>query len=90
MGYHMHSRLYQKYSSSQNYYYTRDINAILTKKETVANINYIDTKEFDKKKEYLRRFYKASEHKGKITLLTEYYKYHREIPRCFMIPHGDI
>ena len=87
--YFIQSKLYQKYSSSQNYYYTRDINAIITKKETAANINYLDLRDFDKKKEFLRRIYKIHEYKGKITLQTEYYKYHNEIPRCFMVPHGD-
>lgn len=88
--YHVQSMLYEKYSSSQNYYYTRDINAILARKQTVASIQYFDTKEFSRTKEYLRRMYKLNEQNQKIQLLTEYYKYHNEIPRCFIIPHGDI
>lgn len=40
----------------------------------------------DENMERLNRFYYKKEHKKKITKLTEYYKFHCEIPRLFMIP----
>ena len=48
--------------------------------------------------EWMRRFYSKSnsiakiivEIPNKIHLLTEYYRFHNEIPRMFMIPESDI
>ena len=47
--------------------------------------------------EWMRRFYFAGivhqytgEVQGKIHLLTEYYRFHNEIPRLFMIPESDV
>lgn len=40
----------------------------------------------DEEDEYLKRIYKVVEYKQKISLLTEYYKYHSDIPRLFMLP----
>jgi hypothetical protein len=59
--------LYQKYASSQNYYYTRDINDILTEQRTKAMIKYKDQKTFDDdvQETYLKRFYFAKEYRNK-------------------------
>ena len=78
--------LYTKFSSSQNYYYTREINDILLGNRTIKLINYNDMEVLDEEGEYLKRFYCANEHIHKIRILTEYYKYHKDIPRLFMIP----
>ena len=40
----------------------------------------------DEKEEYLKRIYIKKEYKEKIKVLTEYYKFHKDIPRLFMIP----
>lgn len=40
----------------------------------------------DEDEEFLKRFYIHSEYNKKLTLLSEYYKYHRDIPRLFMKP----
>ena len=39
---------------------------------------------FDENMERLNRFYYKKEHKKKLLKLTEYYKFHTEIPRLFM------
>jgi len=41
---------------------------------------------FDEQEEYLKRDYQFKEYGNKIKLLTEYYKFHHDIPRLFMIP----
>ena len=35
-------------------------------------------------KEYLKKYYKSKFIDRKITKLTEYYKYHKEVPRIFI------
>jgi hypothetical protein len=40
----------------------------------------------DEEEEFLKRFYQFSEYPFKIKMLTEYYKYHRDIARMFMVP----
>ena len=41
---------------------------------------------FDENMERLNRMYYKKEHKKKLQKLTEYYKYHSEIPRLFIKP----
>ena len=81
--------LYNSYSSSQNYYYTRDINDILSNALTNNVIYYRDLVAFDEVDEYLKRFYLKKELPNKIYLLSEYYKFHRDIPRLFMFPAAN-
>jgi len=45
-----------------------------------------DTTAFDEDDEYLNRFYAFREYDGKLRRLTEYYKFHRDIARMFMLP----
>jgi len=78
--------LYSKYSSSQNYYYTKDINDILANAKVPSVIFFRDIEVFEECEEYLKRFYRGAEYDGKIKMLTEYYKYHQDIPRLFMFP----
>lgn len=79
-------RLFVKYASSQNYYYTRDVNEILTSSRSPTVISYKDRQVFDEEVDYMKRFYQRAEYPKKISLLTEYYKFHRDIPRLFMLP----
>ena len=44
----------------------------------------------DEEDEFLKRFYKSFEYNKKLTLLTEYYKYHRDITRIFFLPASKI
>eukprot|EP01017_Pseudomicrothorax_dubius_P032615 TRINITY_DN4287_c0_g1_i2.p1 TRINITY_DN4287_c0_g1~~TRINITY_DN4287_c0_g1_i2.p1 ORF type:complete len:752 (-),score=98.27 TRINITY_DN4287_c0_g1_i2:137-2392(-) len=86
----VHNALYTKYSSSQNYYYTRDLNDILSDNRSKGAIRFKDYASYDEEEEYLKRSYKMSEYQGKIQALTEYYKFHQEIPRLFMLPETGV
>ena len=68
--------LYDKYSATQVYYYTNDINDILNHERTSAVEHFKDMLIYDDVDEFLKRFYKKSEYNDKIKLLSEYYKYH--------------
>ncbi|KAL4476006.1 hypothetical protein ABPG72_007892 [Tetrahymena utriculariae] len=84
----VNKNLYEKYSSSQNYYYTREVNEILFRQENTRSwIRYKDFCQFDDDTEqYFQEFYKIALYDKKITYLTEYYKFHNDIPRMFMEP----
>lgn len=82
--------LYSKFSSSQNYYYTRDINDILANSRSKIVINYKDQLTWnDDEDEYLKRYYQIQENEFKMKMLAEYYKFHKDIPRLFMLPICD-
>lgn len=80
------NRFYHKYSSSQDYYYRNHISNILTETPTSAVINWFDMETMLDEDEYFKRFYESDEYEGKIKLLSEYYKFHRDIPRIFSVP----
>ena len=83
--------LYKKYSSSQNYYHMKDINAILSDNRVASAIFYKDILDMDKTQdERLRRMYFLYEYEKKIAQLGEYYKYHQEIPRIFAKEQYDL
>lgn len=85
----LNKALFLKYSSSQNYYYTKDIQELIDSSRKVHVIEFKDNILFEEREEYLTRIYKSSEHKAKISYLTEYYKYHKEVPRLFMLPSSN-
>jgi len=76
--------LYVKFAASQNYYYCKDVNEILSTTRNKISIKFKDQQTFDEEDEYLKRYYDAKEIKGKLTILTEYYKFHKDVPRIFM------
>jgi len=82
--------LYTKYSSSQNYYYTKDINEIMAESRTAAVILFKDNTHFDEQEEYLKRFYRYAEYDFKIKMLSEYYKFHNDVARLFMMPITNV
>ncbi|CAK67966.1 unnamed protein product (macronuclear) [Paramecium tetraurelia] len=82
----INERLFEKYCQSQNYYYTRDINDILSDATTKGVIRYKDWNCYDEEDEYLKRSYKLGEYPSKIALLAEYYKFHSDIARIFQEP----
>lgn len=51
----INKNLYQKYSQSQNYYYIKEINEILTNKRTISVIKYKNIKCYDEEKEFFKR-----------------------------------
>lgn len=76
--------LYKKYASSQNYYYLKGINSIIAKKRIRCYILFRDYEDFyDTETEQLKRVYSQKDYKRKLVQLSEYYKYHVEIPRIF-------
>ncbi|CAD8050666.1 unnamed protein product [Paramecium sonneborni] len=77
--------LYIKYSASQNYYYQKDINIILLQQRSKQYTAYKEWTFYDTN-ECLKRFYSLPDTKQKTIVLTEYYKFHRDIPRLFMLP----
>ena len=76
--------LYVKFAASQNYYYSKDVNEILSTTRNKIAIKFKDHQTFDEEEEYLKRFYDGKEIRGKISILTEYYKFHKDVPRIFM------
>lgn len=82
--------LYNKYSSSQNYYYTKEVNGILGGSKTSAVIEFNDLMCFYEEEHLLKRIYKTEEYPQKISLLAEYYKYHEDVPRLFMMPVAPV
>src|SRR3990167_6472404 len=82
----MAHRLYNKYSASQDYYYSSRVNNILSEAQTPGAIAYFDVLTFLDEDEYLKRFYEFFEYGAKIQLLSEYYKFHKDIPRIFTVP----
>lgn len=82
--------LYEKYSSSQNYYNAKEIGEYLSSARTSGAIKIRDFLDFDNSNEFLKRFYSSGEYQGKIRMLSEYYKFHRDIPRLFMLPPTTI
>lgn len=76
--------LYVKFAASQNYYYSKDINEILSDSRNKIAINFKDQSTYDETEEYLKRSYLSKEIKGKLIILTEYYKFHKDVPRIFM------
>jgi hypothetical protein len=86
----INSQLYQKYSSSQIYYYKKDINSILNKQRVSSVIKWKDEKDYGVVDEVMKRFYYVEEYQGKFAQLTEYYKFHKEIPRVFSKEEYDL
>ena len=79
--------LYHRYSSSQNYYYTKKINELITNSRISAVIQYKDQLIFDGiEEDMFKRYYAMEDLPEKFQRLTEYYKYYRDIPRLFTYP----
>jgi hypothetical protein len=52
----LNKALYSKYSSSQNYYYSRDITDILLNESTAPVVIYRDLEVYVEEEEYLKRY----------------------------------
>lgn len=79
----INSRLYKKYSSSQNYYYIKDVNDILADARTQAVIHYKQLMDLDAENEQVRKFVDDGNYMRKMRGLVDYYRFHKEIPRIF-------
>ena len=79
----MWKQLYSVYSSSQNYYYTKEINEIIEESLTPCNIRFEDNQFYDDEEEFLKRTYGMPEYSNKLFNINQYYYYHRDAPRIF-------
>ena len=86
----INSFLYTKYSSSQNYYFSKEVNNILAGNRSIYTIRFADDNCMLDDEELLKRSYRLPEYAGKITLLTEYYKFHEDVPRFFILPVAQV
>ena len=90
----LNSRLYEKYCSSQNFYYTKEIDNILCGIKSSGSIQYNEEvgfmTEWERKEEMLKRYYQGKEYPKKIKLLSEYYKFHEDVPRLAMLPLSSL
>ena len=86
----LNSFLYHKFASSQNYYFTKNINQILNKSMTPSSIQFRQQESITKESASLSRFVVNKEQALNLRSLTEYYKYHSEVPRLFMLPISEI
>ncbi|CAD8111802.1 unnamed protein product [Paramecium sonneborni] len=82
----MRHSLFLKYSQSQNYHYTKGISEILYNYRTPNNILYKDVLLYDTPEELLCKAYHQTILFEKLQMLGEYYKFHNDIPRLFMVP----
>lgn len=79
-------RFYVVYSQSQDYYHSNKIGSIMSQGSFPSVVQYNDIQTMLDEDEYLKRFYSLHEYDNKIKLLSEYYKFHKDIPRLFLIP----
>ncbi len=79
----LNHRLYEKFSSSQNYYFLRDVNAIVADERCKAVITFKDLLDFSSPKESCEKLYRRKEYRRLIAEKCEFYKFHKEIPRMF-------
>lgn len=86
----LNSFLYHKFSSSQNYYLTRRINEILCNSISPSTVQFKQISHMQKHTEAVSRFYPLSQQTLHLRSLTEYYKFHSEVPRLFMMPVSEI
>jgi hypothetical protein len=75
--------LYKKYSSSQNYYYIKEVNEVLADSRTPAAIAFKQAVDFSTPGEQLKKFVDRDAYERKMRGLADYYRYHKEIPRVF-------
>ncbi|CAD8178849.1 unnamed protein product [Paramecium octaurelia] len=73
--------LYNKYAESQNYYFTKDINEIILDQPTKPNIVFKDLALLDEDVEYMKKIYQPHCLDNKLEVLTEFYKFHNDLPR---------
>ena len=79
---YLNQRLFNAYSSSQNYFYSQKINDIVSSKrcqETVEFNSWHQSSDHS----FLKRYYMFFEYHTKMVLLVEYYRYHQDVPRFF-------
>ncbi|KAM3128369.1 hypothetical protein pb186bvf_019497 [Paramecium bursaria] len=75
-----------RYAQSQNYHYTKSVNEVIGNLRTSNTIRHRDLVMWDTEEELLNKEYTTCSAWDKLRMLGEYYKYHNDIPRMFMLP----
>ena len=78
--------LYHKYTSSQDYFYTRDINSLLLKKKKPFCIKFYDEQIFDECKERLKGYFRKKDAASLMIEIKNFYSKFQSFPRNFQ-PH---
>jgi len=78
--------LFFKFTASQDYFYTRDINALLLKKRRAFCIRYYDSLIFDECKERLKVFFPKKEAISLLIEIKDFYCHFKVFPKNFH-PH---
>ena len=78
--------LYNKYTSSLDYYYTKDINSILYKKRKPFSIQFNDERILDDDREYLRKFFGRHEATAQLVDIKNFYTQFKDYPKFFSLP----
>ncbi len=86
----LNKALYLKYSSSQNYFFTKDINEFVESSNKEHVVRFKDNVIFEEEEDYIIEYFQDQDIPSKLQFLSEYYKYHNEIPRFFQKPHNHI
>ena len=86
----MQQLLYARYSSSQDYYHSNQINKLLCRADSHTFIVFADVLCAVEQEEFFKRVYWRREYPSKLLLLAEYYKFHRDIPRLFALPTAAV
>ena len=75
--------LYNKYTSSLDYYYTKDINAVILKKRKPFTIKFRDEQIFDDEREYLKKFFRKKETAMHMADIKNFYTKFKDYPKFF-------
>ena len=75
--------LYNKYTSSLDYYYTKDINSVILKKKKPFTIRFRDDQIFFDEQEYLKKFNRKKESRLHMVDIKNFYTRFKDYPRCF-------
>ena len=78
--------LFNKYSSSQDYLFGQVIEKFIQNKTEPMIINFKDGICLTENEEHFRKIYHNQNINSKLDYLSEYYKFHKEVPRVFISP----
>lgn len=82
--------LYLKYSNSYDHLLTKEIDDFIENKHKKGVISFKDNVLYEEEEEYMTEVFNENRIGKKIEFLTEYYKFHNEIPRIFIKEVCDI
>ncbi|CAK93716.1 unnamed protein product (macronuclear) [Paramecium tetraurelia] len=82
--------LLRNHSQADNYYYSKSLNDFMENARSTQVINFHYILNLNQEAEQLRRTYPINEIVNKITSLVHYYKFHNDIPRCFLPKIAEI